>query len=233
MNKIEKAVTMIIAIGGGFAGLWGAYTAHDASKFKQPFDEHDEISKSFISQISSAEKRNDNTDVIRVRLIYEKFEERWRTARQIAKITAPFENLATYKLSSDQRTNLTKLLATILAEPNAPPLSTKTLGAAYLALGDYKRAAEHLSVVSSEIKDINALALKAAAFGGLATSTNDTEAKSRYEVTATESLRAAFKESSGRTNELYSFAEANPDLKAIFDTWGPYFDRKNESHENK
>lgn len=220
MNKIEKIVTIIIAIVGCVAGLWGAYTAHDASKFKQPFDEHDEISKSFTSQISSAEKRNDKTEVIRVRLSYEKFEESWRTARQIAKITAPFENLATYQLSPDQSNNLTKLLATTSTEPNALPLSTKTLGAAYLALGNYQKAAEQLSVVSSETEDSNTLALKAAAFSGLASSTIDPTTKSRYEVTAAESFRAAFKESSGRTNELYAFAEANPNLKTILNEKG-------------
>ena len=55
MNKVEKIVTMVVAIGGGLAGLWGAYTAYDSSKFKQPFDEREQIVKSFKSQIESAD----------------------------------------------------------------------------------------------------------------------------------------------------------------------------------
>ena len=63
MNKLEKTITMTLAIVGGIAGPWGAYTAYDSSKFKQPFDEHSEIAKSFAAQIDSAEKRNDLEEV--------------------------------------------------------------------------------------------------------------------------------------------------------------------------
>jgi hypothetical protein len=66
---------------GAVAGIWGAYTAYDASKFKQPFDIHDKTVNSFHSQIASAEARKDTAEIVRIRLSYEKFEEDWRSAR--------------------------------------------------------------------------------------------------------------------------------------------------------
>ncbi len=219
MNKAEKIVTMVVAIGGGLAGLWGAYTAYDASKFKQPFDEHEQIVKSFTSQISSAEKRKDDKEVIRISLLYEKYEEKWRAARQVVKIIEPFENLATYSLSPNESKSLRQLLATVSSGESDLPIPTKTLGAAYLALGDYRRAVAQLNVVSSN-NDSNTYALKAAAYGGLANSTNDPKAKWTYQEAAVDSFALAHKASSNKDKNLYGFVTANPNLKKLLEEKG-------------
>src|SRR5450759_2816877 len=98
MNALEKYTTMFAAIIAAVAGIWGAYTNYDASKFKQPFDEHGQAVKSFQSQIASAEARKDNKEVIRVRLFYERFEEGWRDARKITGIVSPLVSLASPNL---------------------------------------------------------------------------------------------------------------------------------------
>ena len=217
-KKVEKIGMWLVSGFAAIASIWNTCTVRDAAKFKQPLDEHDEVSKSFVSQISSAEKRHDNTEEIRIRLLYEKYEEGWRAARKIANIIAPFENLAIYQLSSNQQSDLTKLVDITLAAPYMSFLSQKTLGAVYLALGDYGKAATQLSAVSSETKDTNALALKAAAFGGLASNADNQIEKLQYENTATQTFLLATetaKKLSGRTAELNSFAAANPGLLAI------------------
>jgi uncharacterized protein HemY len=219
MNKAEKVVTMLAAFIGCVAGLWGAYTAYDASKFKQPFDEHDQLSKSYVAQITSAEKRNDINEVTRVRLLYEAFEEKWRAARQIVQIVAPIENLAAVQLSAKQSTTLRELMVKATEGPTPAVMSSTTLGAAYLALNDFEDAATQLSVATSKKKDPNAFALKAAAYSGLASSTTDPNVKQKYEAAAVASFSAALK-ASPKSTELTDFALANPSLKAILEEKG-------------
>ena len=89
LKVVSKVVIVAFPLLGGLAGLWGAYTGYDASKFKQPFDEHDQLAKSYVAEITSAEKRNDINEVTRVRLLYEAFEEKSRAAKQIVQIVAP------------------------------------------------------------------------------------------------------------------------------------------------
>jgi hypothetical protein len=219
MNKIEKYLTIAFAIVGGVAGPWGAYTAHDASKFKQPFDEHDEIAKSYTAQIFSAERRADTKEVTRIRLLYEVYEERWRAVRQIAQIVAPIENLDPVQLSAQQSEGLKILLARVSADPSHPTLPAKTLGAAYLAIKDFDNAAAQFNVATSKTNDSKILALKAAAFSGLAFRTTNPSMKLMYETTAVESYVAAQKVTP-KSLGLTAFAVANPNLKAVLDNKG-------------
>src|SRR5882672_487199 len=110
MNNLEKKITWALAVVGAVSGLWGAYTAYDASKFKQPFDEHDQVTKSYQAQIVSAEKRKDAPEVARVRLRFEEYEEKWRAARQIVQIVAPIESLAAVQITAEQDKTLKELL---------------------------------------------------------------------------------------------------------------------------
>ena len=210
---------MLAAVIGCVGGLLGAYTAYDASKFKQPFDEHDQLAKSYVAQIISAEKRNDINEVTRVRLLYEAFEEKWRAARQIVRIVAPIESLAAVQLSAKQSTTLRELMVKAAEGPNPAALSSKTLGAAYLALNDFEAAATQLTVTTSKKNDPDAFALKAAAYSGLASHTTDPNMKQKYEAAAAVSFSAALK-ASPKSTELTGFAEANPSLKAILEEKG-------------
>lgn len=113
MSKAEKIITMIVAIGGGLAGVWGAYTAYDSSKFKQPFDEREQMVNSFTSQIASAEKRNAPEEVVRIRLELEKYEESWRSVRLLANLVKPIEELTVAILSDGQTETVRQLLSGI------------------------------------------------------------------------------------------------------------------------
>lgn len=210
---------MAIAIIGGIAGPWGAYTAYDALKFKQPFDEHDQTAKSYIAQIASAENRKDASEVIRVRLLYEGFEEKWRAARQIAQLVAPIESLAVTKLTAEQSENLKGLFAKASEGSSQPSLPPKTLGAAYFAIKDYEGAVAQLNAVSGKNGDPRTLALKAAAYSELASTVADKSAKANYETAAVESYSAALKAAKG-SSELSGFAVANPSLKSVLDNRG-------------
>ena len=219
MNKAEKFVTMLAAFIGCVAGLWGAYTGYDASKFKQPFDEHDQLAKSYVAEITSAEKRNDINEVTRVRLLYEAFEEKSRAAKQIVQIVAPIESLAAVQLSAKQGTTLRELMVKTAEGPTRAVLSSTTLGAAYLALNDYGDAATQLSVATSKKNDPNAFALKATAYSGLASRTTDPNVKQKHEAAAVESFTAALK-ASPKSTKLTDFALANPGLKVILEAKG-------------
>ncbi|NMG77152.1 hypothetical protein [Aromatoleum diolicum] len=219
MNAVEKYTTMVVAIIGAVAGLWGAYTAYDASKFKQPFDEHGQAAKSFHSQIASAEARRDSKEIIRVRLLYEKFEEGWRDARKIAELVSPLESLASANLNIGDVAAVKALLASASAE-NSLQLSSKTLGAAYFAAGDYENAVRHLKDASARADDPQALALQSAAFGELAKNASTENMKVGYENSAVASFRAALASPSGKPVELSGFAKGNADLKAILTSKG-------------
>lgn len=219
MTKIVKFITETLPIVGGIAGLWGAYTAWDASKFRQPFDEHDQVAKSYRAQITSAENRKDAPEANRVRLLYEKFEERWRAARQIAQLVAPIESLAVTRLTVEQSENLKSLVAKASEGSSQPSLPPKTLGAAYFAIKDFEGAVAQLNAASNKNVDPKTLALKASAYSELASTVSDARAKSNFETAAVESYSEALKATKD-TAEISGFAVASPSLKAVLDSRG-------------
>ena len=219
MNRTEKTVTMLVAVVGAIAGLWGAYAAHQATRLRHPLEEHEQMARSFHGQILSAEKRNDAKEVIRIRLDYERFEEGWRRARRIALMVAPVEALAGTKISANQTEALASLVKTLPDELNYG-VSDRTLGAAYLAIGDYETAARHLTAASTGRDDPKALALRSAAFGELANAAQKESERSQYAELAAESFRAALNSPSANVTELSGFAKINAALEGILATHG-------------
>lgn len=222
MTKFEKIATgstMFVALVGAVSGGWGAYTAFDASKFKQPFFEHQQIAKSFLAEVASAEARKDAPEATRIRLRYEQFEERWRASMQIAQIVAPVESLSVSQLSKDQSQRLKELLATASQGQSQPDLSAKTLGAAYFAVKDYKAAAVQLDAATSQHSEPDALALKAAAYSALAVSTSNLSDKKMYNDVAANSFSKALKITTN-ADQLSDFTIANPSLKAVLNEKG-------------
>jgi len=197
----------------------GVYTVYDNSKFHQPFDERGQIANSYSLQIASAEARKDSKEVIRVRLLYEKFEEGWRNARKIAGLVAPLESLASSNLNTKDVATV-KTLLTSASTGNNLPLPPKTLGAAYFAVGDYKNAIRHLKDASARADDPQALALQSAAFGELAKNASTEKMKVVYENSAVSSFRAAQASPLAKPLDLSGFAEGNADLKSILDVKG-------------
>ena len=217
LKVVSKVVIVAFPLLGGLAGLWGAYTAHDALKFKQPFEEHEQLAKSYVGQIDSAEKRKDIKEATRIRLLYESFEERWRAGRQITKIVAPIENLTAGQLSPEETAALRELMAKAGSggfTPSPTVMSSTTLGAAYLALNDFEDSAEQLNVATSKRKDPNAFVLKAAAYSGLASKATAPDLKRKYEDATVTSFKEALKVSR-KSTDFSDFVEAVPSLKMI------------------
>jgi hypothetical protein len=173
MNRIEKYATIGLAVIGGIAGLWGAYTAHDAMKFQQPLDEHSKIVLSFHNQIASAEKHREESDIIRVRLEYEKYEENWRNGRRLSALVSPIESLAAHRVSDDERNEITQLLNSMGSAQASSLLDNRTLGAAYFAVGRYDEASVHFLAASKERPDPSSLALQAASLKRLSEEEQD------------------------------------------------------------
>lgn len=190
MNRIEKYSTIGLAVIGGMAGLWGAYTAHDASKFQQPLDEHAKIVLSFQNQISSAEKHRGETEIIRVRLEYEEYEESWRNGRRLSALVSPIESLAAHRVTDLERNEISQLLESI-GGANAPLLlDNRTLGAAYFAVGSYELASEHFLVSSAERSDQPSAILRVASLNRLSQEQQDPNLKRSLAGDADEALRA-------------------------------------------
>lgn len=218
MSKAEKIITMIVAIGGGAAGIWGAYTAHDSSKFKQPFDEREQMVNSFTSQITSAEKRNANEEVIRIRLDLEKYEENWRTIRQLTNLVKPIENLSATNLSENQTNAVRKLLNELSAESSfSSSVPPKTLGAAYLAAGNYGQAINQFNSAGLNSSESNLNALQAVAYGRLAIVTDNPELRATYEKSAMNHFIFARNVDSEQRRKVSDFLASAPELEILLE----------------
>ncbi|WP_009515471.1 hypothetical protein [Hydrogenophaga sp. PBC] len=230
MTTFERLTTISIAVIGAVSGSWGAYTAHEAAKFKQPFDEHHQMAESFHGQISSAEKRKDLKEVNRIRVLYEKFEEGWREARKISTIVAPVEALERTTLKYEETEKLKLLMARQEnSDLNLPP---KTLGAAYLAIGDFTHAAQQLKVAASGTDDARVLALQSVAYEGLAKNAKTDDQRNAHEMSAVASFRNALNSSSAQHVELAAFAKANPDLNALLTVNGVTLESSTNTHKS-
>lgn len=226
MKTTEKVLTMVVAFVGAVSGLWGAFTAHEAAKFKQPFDEHDQIVASFEKQIGSAEKRRDHKEILRVRIAFEKFEENWRRGREIAGLVAPVEALAVNMLDAQQLAEL-KLLFSEESMLSMAWLPAKTRGAAYFAVGDYANAAKYLKVASEENRDPKVLVLESAALGELANSAGEEKDKRAYRDMAVKSFEDALDSPMAKPYEFSQFAKKNASLGEILSQKGIVLEEKN------
>lgn len=153
-------VLSIIATGtGGF----GAYTAWQANKFRQPLDKHQQVAMSFKDQISSAEHRGDNSNANIVRIEYEKYEKSWRDSQFLERVTASIRSLDMENITETKRTEISNALNKITNSYAVTTASPEAFGAAYYALGEYKKAAEQLGVaLATNPSDNNIRALQAA-----------------------------------------------------------------------
>jgi hypothetical protein len=211
MKTWEKVCTFGIALVGAGSGVWGAYTANKAIKLKQPLDVHAEMVKSYDGEIASAAARKDQPDVVRLQIEYETYEEQWRTLQRVSAIVAPITELRLAKLSSDQVSTLGGLIEQLSKAPAVTSPDPTIMGAAYLALDRYDSAAR---IFSPTFTDPRSLALKAAAFGGLANSTTDGNLRQAYMETARSSLNKSIQTSHGTSDQLaiIEFAQHTPSL---------------------
>lgn len=215
MNKAEKIITMIVAMVGGAAGLWGAYTAHDASKFTQPFDEREQIVKSFANQIDRAEKRNDTDEVTRVSLLLEKYEENWRSSRLLSRLVEPIEELATAQLGESENQDITNLIASWQGSPSNVVIPPKTLGAAYFAIGDYPQAIKQLNLVTGHSDAWRTGTIKAAAYAQLASEAENQEAASALKASSVSSFLSAQAATAYDPVRISGFVASSPELKKL------------------
>ncbi|HEX4025684.1 MAG TPA: hypothetical protein VHX52_13430 [Steroidobacteraceae bacterium] len=211
MKTWEKWTTWASVIATAALGAWSEYTAHEALRLKQPLDKHTEMVRSYQGEIASAQSRKDLHAVTRLRVEYEKYEEQWRTVESVAEIVKPLTDLTASKLSPAATDRLTTLLGQLSAAPAVPNWEPTTMGAAYLALDKYDLAALEFSNATGGPKT---LALKAAAYGGLATTTFDIQLRQQYTDTAVSSLRESISSSRGTgvERDVIRFAQETPTL---------------------
>jgi hypothetical protein len=208
---IGVIVAVVTGVGGAVSGLWGAYTAQEALQLKQPLDEHTEMVKSYQGQMDSAKSRKDWPTVARLRVEYENYEEKWRTVRTVASIVKPITELQTTKLSPAATSTLTTLVGLLSTSPDVAHSAPATMGAAYLALEKYDSALHEFSSAGAEPKT---LALKAAAWGGLASTTSDTRLKQHYSEAALSTMKASIHSSRSAEEQdvITRFARETPGL---------------------
>jgi hypothetical protein len=205
LSTPEKCIGVIVAL----TALIGAVTGVWALMAKQPLDEHTEVAKSFLGQIDSASARADSREVTRVRLLYEEWEQHWRNERVIVALVRPLQQLESTQLSPSDTQRLAQLVGGKAVTHTAA--SAAALGAAYIALNDYRNAATQLSGVTSDPKT---LVLKAVAFDGLSKDTSDATLKAQYFDTARQSLDKGIAGSrlTGEYQTVQRFVEASPGL---------------------
>jgi hypothetical protein len=211
MKTWEKLCTVGIAVVGACSGLWGAYTAHEAMKLKQPLDEHTEVVKSYQGQIASAKARKDLPVVVRLQIEYETYEEQWRTLKRVSALVEPITDLRAAKLSPEESFTLGGLLGQLSKASVVTNSDPITMGAAYLALDKYDSAAH---AFAQTVAGPKSLVLKAAAFGGLANSTADVDLRREYMETARHSLNRSIQISRGTKDQpaIIEFAQHTPSL---------------------
>jgi hypothetical protein len=210
MKTWEKWTTWVVGTIAVSPGIWSAYTNWQAMKLHHPFDVHAEMVKSFQGEIESAKSRKDQPTVARVSLDYERYEEQWRTLQRVSAIVEPITELKATKLSPEATIMLTGLIGQISTSPAVTKPDPTTMGAAFLALDRYDSAAREFEQTVAGPKN---LALKAAAYGGLANRTDDVDLRRRYMETARSSLNKSIQTSRGRDQlAIISFAQATPSL---------------------
>lgn len=218
MSKIEKIVAIVVSIlgaFGGLAGLWGAYSAYDAAKFKEPYVKHEELVKSFLSQIGSAENRKDDQEANRVRVKYERFEESWRDNQRLAAIVAPIGNLAAVELSDSQLKEVGGLLASVQSEQPASEESPRVLGSAYFALGEFDQALKaYQTAANISPKDPDIFALKAATYAQLSEQGGTKKEQDRNKSLAIISLKKAASLSANH-DKLSEYLLSNSNLREV------------------
>ncbi len=218
MTKNEKYLTMFVSfIGaiGGLAGVWGAYTTYDASKFKQPLDLHTAMVRSFTEQIQFAEKRKDDPEVIRVRVLYETFEENWRSSSKLTSLVAPISALVVNEVAAEAKGEINDILVSFDFSEPVLSVDPKTLGGAYFAVGDYKKAIEQYSMASFNAPDdANSSVLKAASFSRLSENVEDPKEKEALESNAYD-VWSNILESKKKDRNITWFYEGETRLKEI------------------
>lgn len=224
MKKIEKMAGIAIAlIGafGGLAGLWGAYTAHDAAKFKEPFFRHEKIAKSFHSQIESAEKRKDNEEVARVRITYEQFEESWRASKKLTALVFPIDSLASFTLPRANIDQIRQLVASIEKQPGLAEHQERILGSAHLVLGEYKEALRRYNIAEKTSQnEADIYTLQAAAYAGLADEESNPQKRDEAHRQAVKliELAASVKKNMGKLTEYLKENDRLRDIVAVGNT---------------
>jgi hypothetical protein len=211
MKTWEKLCTVGIALVGACSGVWGAYTADEAMKIKQPLDVHTEVVKSYQGQIASAKARKDQPAVARLQIEYETYEEQWRTLERVSAIVEPITDLRAAKLSPEESSTLDGLLGQLSKASVVTNSDPTTMGAAYLALDKYDSAAH---AFAQTVAGPKSLVLKAAAFGGLANGTANVDLRREYMETARYSLNRSIQTSRGTKDQpaIIEFAQHTPSL---------------------
>jgi uncharacterized protein HemY len=167
MNKAEKIMTWIVAVIGAITGSWATYTNFSESEFKKPITLRTAMVNSFKSQIESAKERGDNDEVVRVRKIFENYEEKWRGRYSLSFLTEPIKQLKTINLNPEDKARLIEILNNSDFQYAKAEFDPLTVGSAYLATAAYKKASDYFRVAAEhDPTNANVVVLKSLALLG-------------------------------------------------------------------
>ena len=193
MTKIERNVTITVALIGMISGLSGVFVSWDSAKFKQPMDQHASNVASYKSQIESVEKRGDTEEVERLRIEYEIFEENYRQVQIKLAVVNSYINLAPSELPELQRNKIVTWLEDTQITPSlGSSYLPSDIGNALFLVGDYEKAASiYSTIVEKEPLNGYGLMSQARAFRYLALNSDDPEEVIKLDIKAFESAKAA------------------------------------------
>ena len=185
MKKIGKIVTLIVSIAGGGSGLWAAYTVSVSENFKQTLNKHDALAKSFADQISSADKRGDDEESLRVRKSYESFEENWRNSQSVVAIINSNINLAPDQVAESNKDTVVSWVTGFGSNPDwVAAYEPIDIGNAWFLAGNYEKAISGYQAALVDSPDDSASYFgQARAYGYLAlNSANPADQSSWYSI---------------------------------------------------
>lgn len=178
---------MFVAIVGAVTGGWAVYNDYSDFEFKKPITLREANVESFKSQIASAKGRGDETEALRVSLVYEKYEEYWRGAQTLSSITEQITDLVSLKVSPEQNKQLEHLLNNTDQFYAIGKVEPEVIGSAYLAVGSFKKASEYYQVAAdTDPSNAKIYALQSLALQGQAQAESGAEAKLKLIAEASE-----------------------------------------------
>ena len=193
--KLGNAVVLFLSITGATAGIWGAYTAHNATKPQQPIEKHLAIQSSFEKQIASAEKTGNEQELQRLRKSYQDYEEGWRESLKIASLVD-----VAYASNPEEVDQYSKAAISLWTQNAIVRTSgwltynSTLVGKAWFISGEYGKASRAFELAEDQDpKNPLNLINQARAYAYNAANSLEGEEKVKYTETAVQSAKSALK----------------------------------------
>lgn len=217
MKSTLSIVAILLAILGAAAGVWGALTAKNAAKYQQPFTKHKAIQASFENQIASAERRDDEKELQRLRKSYEQYEEGWRESLKIATLVDVAYASEPADVDDYSKAAISLWTQNAIVRTSGWLTHNSTLvGKAWFISGEYEKAARAFELAEDQQPENPSNFIhQARAYGYMAAHTLDGEDKVKFTEHAVRSAKSALRLL--KDQPLPVEVDNDPILKSIFE----------------